>query len=135
MPEAKKSTVVENVSKKYIAFGVKPENMLKEVAVKAKKNKINPLYGVPDYSYEVDKKEANKFYNFVDYLEQKLRGVYNINYDSIIATDASKLSFVLFIDGFQAVDGNQLLAVSPDEALRIEVVSGEHIKQLYGNLL
>ncbi|MBD0725472.1 hypothetical protein B6A10_09805 [Flavobacterium sp. L1I52] len=123
------------MSKKYIAFGVKPENMLKEVAVKAKKNKINPLYGVPDYSYEVDKKEANKFYNFVDYLEQKLRGVYNINYDSIIATDASKLSFVLFIDGFQAVDGNQLLAVSPDEALRIEVVSGEHIKQLYGNLL
>lgn len=120
------------MSQKYIAFGVKPENMLNEVAVKAKKNKINPFYGVPDYSYEVDKKEANKFYNFIDYLEQELRGVAPVNYDDIVGKDESELPFALLIDGFQAVNGNQLLAVSPDEALRIEVVSGMHIEALYG---
>ena len=125
-------SIVKNVSQKYIAFGVKPENMLNEVAVKAKKNKINPFYGVPDYSYEVDKKEANKFYNFIDYLEQELRGVAPVNYDDIVGKDESELPFALLIDGFQAVNGNQLLAVSPDEALRIEVVSGMHIEALYG---
>ncbi|WP_218026534.1 hypothetical protein, partial [Flavobacterium flevense] len=98
----------------------------------AAKNKINPMYGVPDYSYQVDKKEANKFYNFVDYLEQELRGVVAVNYDSIVATDASKLPFAILIDGFQAVDGNQLISVSADEALKIEVVRGMHIEALYG---
>ena len=133
LPETTHS-VVKNVSKKYIAFGIKPENMLKEVEVKAKKNKINPFYGVPDYSYKVNKIEANKFYNFVDYLEQELRGVVSVNYDSIVAKDASKMPFAVLIDGFQAVSGDQLLSVSPDEALRIEVVSGIHIRELYGKL-
>ena len=132
VPPETNYSIIENVSKKYIAFGVKPENMLNEVEVKAKKNNISPLYGVPDYSYKVDQKEANKFYNFADYLEQKLRGVVTVNFDSIVSTDASKLPFAILIDGFQAVDGNQLVSVSPDEALKIEVVSGYHIKELYG---
>ncbi|MEN9910199.1 MAG: hypothetical protein RLZZ540_3358 [Bacteroidota bacterium] len=126
------NSIVENVSRKFIAFGIKPENMLKEVEVKAKKKNINPFYGVPDYSFKVDKKEANKFYNFIDYLEETLRGVVTVNYDSIVAKDATELPFALLIDGFQAVDGTQLLLVSPDEALRIEVVSGMHIEALYG---
>ncbi|MGM8363793.1 hypothetical protein ACSV4D_17915, partial [Flavobacterium sp. ARAG 55.4] len=132
LPETTHS-VVKNVSKKYIAFGIKPENMLKEVEVKANKNKINPFYGVPDYTFKVNKIEANKFYNFIDYLEQELRGVVSVNYDSIVAKDASKLPFAILIDGFQAVSGDQLLSVSPDEALRIEVVSGWHIAALYGS--
>ncbi len=131
LPETTHS-MVENVSKKYIAFGIKPENMLKEVEVKAKKNNVNPWYGVPDYSYKVDKKEANKFYNFVDYLEQKLRGVATINYDSIVGKDASELPFAVLIDGFKAVNGDQLLSVSADEAIKIEVVRGLHIGALYG---
>ncbi|SHL61097.1 hypothetical protein SAMN05443543_10390 [Flavobacterium flevense] len=126
------NSFTENVLKKFTVFGVKPENVLDEVVVKAAKNKINPMYGVPDYSYQVDKKEANKFYNFVDYLEQELRGVVAVNYDSIVATDASKLPFAILIDGFQAVDGNQLISVSADEALKIEVVRGMHIEALYG---
>ena len=33
-------TIVENVYKKYTAFGVKPENMLNEVEIKSKKKTI-----------------------------------------------------------------------------------------------
>jgi hypothetical protein len=131
LPEITNS-VVENVAKKYIAFGIKPENMLNEVEVKANKNKINPWYGVPDYSFKVNKIEAKKFFNFVDYLEQELRGFVLVNYDLTSGKDASEMSYAVLIDGFQAVDGSQLLAVSPDEALRIEVVSGFHIAELYG---
>ncbi|MFA9189112.1 hypothetical protein [Flavobacterium magnesitis] len=131
-PETNHS-IVENVSKKYIAFGVKPENMLNEVEVKAKKNNINPWYGVPDYSFKVNKIEANKFFNFVDYLEETLRGV-TINYDLVAGKDASEMPFAVLIDGFQAVHANQLLSVSPDEAMRIEVVRGLHIQALYGKL-
>ena len=36
------------------------------------------------------------------------------------------------VDGFQAVEGNQLLLVPQEDVIKIEVVSGYHIKALYG---
>jgi hypothetical protein len=125
------NTIIENISKKYIAFGIKTENMLKEVEVKAKKN-INPRYGVPDYSYLIDKKEADKFFNVVDLMEEKLRGIASINYDSLVGKDMSDVPFALLIDDFQAVDAGQLFLVSPEEVVKIEIVSGYHILALYG---
>ncbi|WP_200104116.1 hypothetical protein [Flavobacterium agrisoli] len=130
--EGNSNVLVENVSQKYIAFGVKPENMLKEVKVKAKKNNVNSWYGVPDYTYKVNKIEANKYNNFVDYLEQELRGIVNVTYWDIVGKDLSDSSFAVLIDGFEAVSGDQLAWVSPDEALQIDVVSGPRILALYG---
>lgn len=124
--------VTENVFKKFTAFGVKPENILKEVEVKIKKNNLNSMYGVPDYSYVIDKKEANSFFNVADLIEEKLRSIVTVNYDSIVGKDASELPFAVLIDGFQAVEGIQILSVSQEEVVKIEVVSGYHIKALYG---
>jgi hypothetical protein len=131
LPETTHS-VAESVSKKYIALGIKPENMLKEVEVNSKKNKINPMYGVPDYSCVVDIKESSRFFNAVDLIEEKLRGVLSINYDSIVGKDATDLPFAVLIDGFQAVEGNQLLSVPQEQVIKIEVVRGMHIDALYG---
>jgi hypothetical protein len=126
------NTVVENVIKKFTGFDIKPENVLKEIEVKALKNKVNPWYGVPDYSYVVDRKEANEYYNFVDYLNEKLRGIVAVNSVEMTGKDISELPFAVLIDGFEAVHSDQLFSVSLDEALKIEVVSGIHIGALYG---
>jgi hypothetical protein len=132
LPETTDS-IVENVSKKYIAFGVKPENMLKEVEIKAKnKNSVTPWYGVPDYSFVVDKKEANKFFNVIDYLEDKLRGIVSINYDKLGELSMSEVTFAILIDNFLVDDERQTFLVGIDEIVKIEVASGMHISALYG---
>ncbi len=61
-------SIVGNVYKKYVAFGVKPENVLEEVKITApKKNKIFSLYGIPDFSYVVDEKSPvmNSIYDLI----------------------------------------------------------------------
>jgi len=46
------NTIKENVYKKYVMYGVAPENVLDEVEIIAKKkNKTTSLYGMPDFSY------------------------------------------------------------------------------------
>ncbi|MDQ5930024.1 MAG: hypothetical protein QG594_1807, partial [Bacteroidota bacterium] len=126
------NSLAENVSKKYIAFGVKPENILDEVKVKSQKQKTNPLKVIPDYSFKVNKIEANKYFNFIDYLEQELKGIVNVKYDSIVGKNEEKLPFAIVIDGFQAVSGDQLPWVSLNDALSIDVAKGLHVEVLYG---
>ncbi|WNH08711.1 hypothetical protein [Thalassobellus suaedae] len=50
-----KNSIVENVYRKHVNFGVAPENVLDEIELIGKKKKRSiSLYGIPDFSYVVD---------------------------------------------------------------------------------
>ncbi|KDN55575.1 TonB-dependent receptor [Flavobacterium seoulense] len=131
LPETNQS-IIENVSKKYIAFGVKPENMLKEVEVKApKKNNAVVLYGVPDYSYVPDEK-AKEFISIYDVLD-KVPGVLVIDTTVSIPGEGDKenTSPLILIDGYPILEISQLLMVSPYEIEKIDVIRGSQLAMLY----
>ncbi|KDN55573.1 hypothetical protein [Flavobacterium seoulense] len=110
---ATNKSIIENVFKKYTALGVKSENILKEVEVKAieKKNRN------PDFSFLVDKKDANRFYSFFEYLIHKLK----INVPVIFE---SNRSFEIKIDNFKLENMNELFSLFPDQVIKVEVIIG-----------
>jgi len=129
--------IVDNVFKKYAAFGVKPENMLDEVQIKVQKKKYAVVaYGVPDYRYIVDKNEAKKLNNAAELIEEQCRGVIPPNFSMDLNSyfDASGESNmpVILIDGYQAYEAGELLGISPEDVVKIEVASGYVVSALYG---
>lgn len=131
-----KHMIVDNVFKKYAAFGVKPENMLDEVQIKGQKKKyaIAP-YGVPDYRYMVDKIEAKKLNDSAELIEELCRGVippnFSIEINSYFDTSGESNMPIIVIDGYQAYEANELLGISPEDVVKIEVASGQVVSALY----
>jgi hypothetical protein len=125
-------TIVDNVFKKYTAFGVKPENMLDEVEIKAKKKYTSVLYGMPDYRYMIDKKEARKLINIAELIEEECRGVIAPNFAMDYFKYFDRDSGIgIVIDGFLASDQNELLSISPEDVLKIEIASGIVVDAIY----
>ncbi|WP_157499563.1 Plug domain-containing protein [Flavobacterium commune] len=127
-----KNLVTENVLKKFTAFGVKPENVLKEVVVTApKKNSAVVLYGVPDYSYVPDEK-AKEFISIYDVLD-KVPGLLVIDTTVSIPGEGDKenASPLILIDGYPILEISQLLMVSPYEIEKIDVIRGGELAMLY----
>ncbi|HJS01414.1 MAG TPA: Plug domain-containing protein, partial [Flavobacterium sp.] len=123
--------LIENVHNKFTAFGVKPKNILKEVVVKAK----NPphvlnLYGVPDYSYTLDK-EVKEFTNIYDVLE-KVPSVFIINGSITIQGEKNEQSGppLMLIDGYPALPFEFDL-ISPVDVVKIDVIRGKMLAMLY----
>ena len=114
--------LVDNVYRKFAAFGVKPENILDEVKIVAKKKSLPPVfYGIADNSYVPDESVAT-FTDIFQLIEQNIPGV--------VATDDS-VRFTRFegaplfiIDGFEAVDRGQVSFIQPEDVLKIEAVKG-----------
>lgn len=115
-------TVVDNVFKKYTAFGIKPENVLNEVKIVAKKkDKTFSLYGIPDFSYIVDENSpvTNNIYDFIQYA-----------IPGTIATGSS-VRFMRYegaplfiIDGFPAYNQTDVEIIQPVNIEKIEAVKG-----------
>ena len=125
-------TIIENALKKFTAFGVKPENVLKEVVVTApKKNSAVVLYGVPDYSYVPDEK-AKEFISIYDVLD-KVPGLLVIDTTVSIPGEGDKenASPLILIDGYPILEISQLLMVSPYEIEKIDVIRGGELAMLY----
>ncbi len=128
--------IVDNVFKKYAAFGVKPENILDEVQIKAQKKKYAVVaYGAPDYRYMIDKNEAKKWNNSAELIEEQCRGVIPSNFsmelNSYFDTSGESNMPIILIDGYQAYEANELLGISPEDVLKIEVASGYVVNALY----
>lgn len=122
--------LVDNVYRKFAAFGVKPENILDEVKIVAKKKSLPPVfYGIADNSYVPDESVAT-FTDIFQLIEQNIPGV--------VATDDS-VRFTRFegaplfiIDGFEAVDRGQVSFIQPEDVLKIEAVKGATATAYYG---
>lgn len=135
-PETTK-TVVENVFKKFTAFGVKPENMLDEVKIAAQKKKYaNVLYGMPDYKYIIDKNEAKKLNNSAELIEEECRGVippnFSMEINSYFEDSSVSTKPLILIDGYEVYEAGELLGIAPEDVLKIEVASGVFVSSLYG---
>ena len=129
--------IFDNVFKKYAAFGVKPENILDEVSIVAKKKRFAAVpYGIPDYRYVIDKNEAKKLNNIAELIEEECRGVIPVNFSMEINSyfDYSRESTMplILIDGNEANEAGELLGISPEDVLKIEVASGYVISALFG---
>ncbi len=128
LPE-KANYIIENVYKKFIAFGVKPENILEEVKI-VKKNKFQMpvLYGVPDNIYKIDKKQVDQFSDVRDLIEDLVGGVHF----PISPDDPFTNLPAILVDG-SPVSIDELYMVSPEDVLKIETASGPTVEILYGN--
>ena len=116
--------LVKNILKKFSAFGVKPENMLKEVKVIAKQKRpfIVP-HGIPAYTYLADDKTAD-FFDVFDIL-QNFVPFYKIDYNELYNPENGKFlddpNDTFFIDDNEASLA-EVVAISPYEIEKIEVV-------------
>jgi len=123
--------VVENVFKKYTAFGVKPENILKEVTVSNKKKSSRPsMLGIPEFSYVADESTA-KFTDIYQLIEQTVPGV-TADIDSVRFTRYSG-SPLFIIDGIEVIDNLQVGFILPSDVLKIEAIKGTQATTYYGN--
>ncbi|WP_026715295.1 TonB-dependent receptor, partial [Flavobacterium daejeonense] len=122
------NTLAENVLKKFTAFGVKPENVLDEVVVKAKyPSHMVKLYGVPDYSYNLDK-EDKEFTNILDVWD-KVPSLF-VGPTGVLIQGEKGYPPLILIDGYPALPG-ELDMLSPSDVLKVDVIRGKLLHSLY----
>jgi len=121
-------SIAKNVLKKYVAYGVDPENMLNEVEIIGqKKNKVVTFYGSPDYSYTADENTKN------------LPGIYDIlaevpglvvNDRTLSIPGAGKGTPLVLIDNYPAMDG-ELNLVYPHEVAKIDIIRSAEVAKYF----
>jgi hypothetical protein len=126
---------VENVHKKFIAFGIKPENVLKEVVIIAPKK--NPAitrvpYINPSYTYKADKNTAS-YYNVYDVIQDfrhaaksGMERMYNFTEGEFFDDPAEGY----FIDGYESTFA-EVYAISPYEIEQIDFVEDGYFHGIY----
>ncbi|WP_281637939.1 hypothetical protein [Flavobacterium marginilacus] len=123
--------VFENVHKKFVAFGVKPENVLGEVTISAKNKNSRPsMLAIPDFSYAANGSTAG-FTDIYQLIEQTIPGV-TVNIDSVRFTRYEG-SPLFIIDGFEVIDNLQLGFVLPADVVKIDAVRSTQATAYYGN--
>ncbi|OYX85583.1 MAG: hypothetical protein B7Y83_04230 [Flavobacteriales bacterium 32-34-25] len=122
--------LVDNVYRKFAAFGVKPENILDEVKIVAKKKSLPPVfYGIADNSYVPDESVAT-FTDIFQLIEQNIPGV--VASDDSVRFTRFEGAPLFIIDGFEAVDRGQVGFIQPEDVLKIEAVKGATATAYYG---
>jgi hypothetical protein len=135
------SLFTENVLKKFIANGVKPENILKEVVIKSQNKFVRPVfYGVADYNYTADEstKKLTTIYDVLDKVPGVVvvdRSVYVMG-ASVIGVEAKEKPTpdrapLFLIDGMPMIDTNELDWISPTDVEKIDVIQSSIVKDLF----
>jgi len=121
--------LVYNVFRKYTAFGVKPENILDEVAViNKKKNKSLSFMGIPDRSY-VPEEDIATFGTVLELIEQKMPDI--VSADGSIRFSRNEGPPLIVIDGI--IDSTGLITyILPEDVLKIDVVKGIQGRMYFG---
>ena len=116
------NTIKENIYKKYVLYGIAPENVLDEVEIIAKKKNNTPsLYGMPDFSYVVGD-ETPVFNDIYQLIQYKIPGVM-VDGDTIRFMRFNGAAHII-VDGFPLNDPSQLTFVLPDNVERIDAIKG-----------
>ncbi|AXP79905.1 MG2 domain protein [Mariniflexile rhizosphaerae] len=139
----KEEGVVDHVYKKYINFGIQPENVLDEVEIVGKKrNDIVVFHGLVDNSYIADE-ETKTYADIYQLIQQKIPGVTLSSDGNGVVARYPYGRYILFfnryatepiilIDGFPIVDKTQFEDVDPDEIEKIEAIRGAQAMAYYG---
>ncbi|MBD0824883.1 alpha-2-macroglobulin family protein [Aestuariibaculum marinum] len=120
------NTVIENVYKKYVEFGVQPENVLKEVTIIASANKKEDIvanygnYGFADKSYVADE-DVHLFSTIGELLMVKFP---NISGSEIYIVDGRQINpdeKSYFVDNIQ-----------PDDIVKIDIITEAQATLFFG---
>nr|WP_315158104.1 hypothetical protein [uncultured Flavobacterium sp.] len=130
LPEATRG-MVDNVYRKFIAFGVKPENILKEITINVQKKSSRPsMLGLPEFSYTADESTAG-FTDIYQLIQQRVPGVI-VDID-IVRFTRYEGSPLFIIDGIEVIDNLQVGYIIPADVVKIEAVKGTQSTAFYGN--
>ncbi|MGQ7944239.1 hypothetical protein [Flavobacterium sp. WC2509] len=127
------SKSTENVFKKFVAFGVKPENVLNEVKITSqKKNSGTSIVGIPEFTYIADESAA-EFPDIYQLIQQKIPGTIAeyVNGNNTVRFYRYNSPPVFVIDGFTMIDRFQLDFIQPADVLKIEAIRGMQSGQYY----
>ncbi|MGQ7944241.1 hypothetical protein [Flavobacterium sp. WC2509] len=128
--------IVDNVLSKYVAFGVKPENILKEVEITTQKRYDRAaLVGLPEFTYFPDARVADQYIDIYQLIQQVIPGTITEFIDGNNTVRFTRYTgFPLFvIDGFTAIDKTQVDFIQPADVLRIEAIRGIEGSLYYGS--
>jgi hypothetical protein len=123
--------VAENVFKKYTAFGVKPENVLKEVTVTNSAKKKDDMvanygnYGFADRSY-VAEEDAHLYTTIYELISQKISGVSLEESEFIIDNP------IVLIDGYRIIEKYQLDIIQPNDVVKIDIIGDAQARLFFG---
>ena len=119
----------QNVFRKNVAFGVKPENILDEVAIVSKKKTTSrSFFGLPENSYIADA-DAKTFTNIYELIAQKIPGVM-FNGDSVTFIRNNASPFYV-LNGFE-VTKQEIDVIQPIDIERIDVIRGLQATMFFG---
>ncbi|SHG84809.1 hypothetical protein SAMN05443549_107117 [Flavobacterium fluvii] len=128
-------TIVDNVFKKFTAFGVVPENILDEVAIVAKKKKQSKSYfGIPESSYIAEGNEDAALYTDIfDLMVQKIPGI--IPFDDSVSFMRHNSPPLFVLNGVSLVAGDleQIRSIRPEDVEKIEVIKGMQATMFFGD--
>ena len=124
--------LIDNVLKKFTALGVRPENILEEVAVKSNvKKKSTGIIGIPDFTYTSDNDTAS-YTDIYQLIEQKVP-------NTILDTETNSVRFTRYqspplfiVDGFEVVDLFQVSSILPSKVVKIDAIRGNTASLYYG---
>ncbi|MFG6685282.1 TonB-dependent receptor plug domain-containing protein [Mariniflexile sp. HNIBRBA6329] len=112
----------ETILRKYINYGIAPENILDEVEIIAKKKNTTPsLYGIPDFSYVVGD-ETPVFNDIYQLIQYNIPGVI-VEGDSIRFMRFNGAAHII-LDGFPINDSSQINFILPDNVEKIDAIKG-----------
>ncbi|WP_372754171.1 TonB-dependent receptor [Mariniflexile sp.] len=115
------TTIKDNIYKKYIMYGVAPENVLDEVEIIAKKKTVPNIYGTPDFSYVMGD-DTPSFSDIYQLIRFKVPGVM-VDPDSIRFMRYNGPAHII-LDGVPIYDISILSSILPDNVDKIDVLKG-----------
>lgn len=133
------NSFTENVLKKYTAFGVKPENILKEVTVTNSTKKKDDIvanygnYGFADKSYVADE-DTHLFTNIYELIQQKIPGTINLS-NNLVSFTRYDFPPIFIVDGRRIYPGEQsswVDIINPSDVTKIDAITGAQAKLFFG---
>ncbi|APA00751.1 Plug domain-containing protein [Flavobacterium commune] len=122
--------IVDNVFKKNVAFGIKPENILEEVQITAKKkSQTISFYGIADNTYVPDE-TATTFTDIYDMMVQKVPGL--VSEDDSVRFQRFDGAPLFLLNGIE-VFKTEIDFILPSDVQKIEIVRGSQATMYYGN--
>ncbi|APA00750.1 hypothetical protein [Flavobacterium commune] len=134
-----KNLVTENVLKKFTAFAVKPENVLKEVTITASSKIKNDMvanygnYGIADNSFVADE-YTHLFTTIYELIQQKIPGVINLSDNSVRFTRYDEPP--IFIVNDRVIQSYEISSwidiIQPSDVLKIDAITGAQATLFFG---
>lgn len=125
-----KKVTAQNIYKKHVEFNVKPENVLEEVEIIAKKKTVSSYYGKLDHSFDIDENSIG-YSNVYQLIEATIPNV--VVEDTGIRFIRNSGNALLVINGKRTDYISDLDFLLPEDILKLEASNGAVATMIFGN--